>query len=138
MTGRALALKDGETALSDSFVVVEWTADATEGDDPFPIAPLHVHHGDDEAWYVLSGRLGFHFDSEIIEAGPGEIAVATAGTVHTYWNAAAEPTRYLLIMTPTIHDLIRALHDEDLRAGRTMAQVFADHNSSLVDGPPSG
>jgi mannose-6-phosphate isomerase-like protein (cupin superfamily) len=39
------------------FVIVEW---ADEGESDYEwIAPLHVHHGDDEAWYVLEGVLRF-------------------------------------------------------------------------------
>ena len=45
-------------SLDDNFVIVEWTAEV--GDHW--IAPLHVHHEDDEAWYVLSGTLGFRLD----------------------------------------------------------------------------
>lgn len=115
-----------------SFEVVEWTAPPSPGGTVRPIAPLHVHHGDDEAWYVLSGALGFHFDGEQHTAGPGEIAVARAGMVHTYWNAADTETRYLLIMTPRLRELIAAIHDPELRAGRSMVQLFADYNSALV------
>ena len=39
----------------DDFVLAQWVAEV--GDHW--IAPLHVHHDDDEAWYVLRGRLGF-------------------------------------------------------------------------------
>jgi hypothetical protein len=40
---------------ADDFVIVRWKAEV--GDHW--IAPLHVHHHDDEAWYVLSRQLGF-------------------------------------------------------------------------------
>ena len=39
---------------SDDFVIVEWS-DSGHGEWEW-IAPLHVHHADDEAWYVLEGR----------------------------------------------------------------------------------
>ena len=38
---------------NDDFVVVEWTAEI----GTHWIAPLHIHHADDEAWYVLEGTL---------------------------------------------------------------------------------
>jgi mannose-6-phosphate isomerase-like protein (cupin superfamily) len=41
-----------------SFVVQEWR-DEGETRRESPVAPLHVHHEEDEAWYVLEGRLGF-------------------------------------------------------------------------------
>ena len=40
------------------FTVAEWV-DENESSAAQPIAPLHVHHGDDEAWYVLESALGF-------------------------------------------------------------------------------
>jgi mannose-6-phosphate isomerase-like protein (cupin superfamily) len=40
-------------SAGDNFVIVEWTVEV--GDHW--IAPLHVHHEDDEAWYVLSGSV---------------------------------------------------------------------------------
>ena len=39
-------------------VLAEWEAAGTEpGTQPQYQAPLHRHHDDDEAWYVLAGRL---------------------------------------------------------------------------------
>lgn len=51
---------------------------------------------------------------------------------HTYWNAAATPTRYLIIMTPRIREMIAVLHDPERRQGRTTAEVFAAYDSVLV------
>ena len=42
-------------ARSD-FVIVEWTDSGGSGWEW--IAPLHVHHADDEAWYVLEAHYG--------------------------------------------------------------------------------
>lgn len=39
-----------------------------EGYAPELIAPLHKHHNDDEAWYVLEGTLGFQIGDTIVEA----------------------------------------------------------------------
>jgi mannose-6-phosphate isomerase-like protein (cupin superfamily) len=94
-----------------------------------PIAALHLHRADDEAWYVLDGRLGFRVGDEEREIGAGESILVTRGTPHSYWNAVAEPTRYLLVMTPRIHHLIQALH-----AGERSdwAQIFEEHESELL------
>ena len=73
--------------VSDSFVIVEWTA---AGGDPQPQAPMHIHHEDDEVWYVLSGRLAFRLDDEEVEAGAGEAVCARRGVAHTFWNPGKE------------------------------------------------
>jgi quercetin dioxygenase-like cupin family protein len=115
--------------VAGDFVIVEWTAPAG---DPRPIAPLHLHREDDEAWYVLEGTLGFRLGEEEIEAQPGSAVLATRGVPHTYWNAGAGAARYLLVLTPQIHALIEAIHATDDRSPETMRRLFAEHASALV------
>jgi hypothetical protein len=38
---------------NDSFVVAEWRDPGAPSGPPRWIAPLHLHHDDDEAWYVV-------------------------------------------------------------------------------------
>jgi uncharacterized cupin superfamily protein len=106
------------------FVVVEWTAEV----GTHWIAPLHVHHADDEAWYVLEGELGFRLGDREMTAGAGSAVLAPGGTAHTYWNAGSAEARYLLIMTPRIGRLIEAIH----APGADIAAVFAAHDSELL------
>ena len=113
--------------VSDSFVIAEWTDPGTHPGRP--IAGLHVHHADDEAWFVLSGRLGFQIGDEQREIGPEESVLVPRGTPHSYWNAIDRATRYLLVMTPRIHRLIEALHSGE----RTdFAAIFREHDSELL------
>jgi mannose-6-phosphate isomerase-like protein (cupin superfamily) len=109
---------------SGDFVIVEWTAEV----GAHWIAPLHIHHGDDEAWYVLEGKLGFRLGDEDVLAGAGCAVLAPRGIPHTYWNAGEEEARYLLVMTPRIAQLIEAIH----APGADIAQVFAAHDSDLL------
>jgi mannose-6-phosphate isomerase-like protein (cupin superfamily) len=113
--------------VCDSFVVADWTDPGTHPGRP--IAGLHLHRSDDEAWIVLSGRLGFQIDGERREVPAGESILATRGTRHSYWNATSEPARYLLVMTPRIHRLIEALH-----AGERsdFAAIFEQYDSELL------
>jgi mannose-6-phosphate isomerase-like protein (cupin superfamily) len=112
---------------ADSFVVVDWSDPGTQPGRP--IAATHVHHDDDEAWLVLSGRLGFNVGNETVEIGPGESVLVRRGTPHSYWNARPEPARYLLVMTPRIRDLVAALH----AGGRDdYAAIFREHASELL------
>ena len=90
--------------VSESFVVADWTDPGTHPGRP--IAGLHLHRSDDEAWIVLSGKLGFQIDDERREVPAGESILVHRGTRHSYWNATSEPARYLLVMTPRIHALI--------------------------------
>jgi len=92
-----------------TFVVVEWTADADTSRER-PIAGLHLHREEDEAWYVLEGRLGFRIGDDEVETGSGEGVLVRRGTPHTYWNASGSPTRYLLVMGPRTAELVEQLH----------------------------
>src|SRR5437588_7372667 len=96
--------------VSDSFVIAEWT-DPGGTSRERPIAGLHLHRSDDEAWYVLEGRLGFRLGDEEREVGAGESILVARGTPHSFWNAVLGATRYLLVMTPRIHRLLETLHD---------------------------
>ena len=110
------------------FVIVEW-ADTGESEWEW-IAPLHVHHADDEAWYVLEGVLRFRIGEEISEAGPHSAVLAPKGTPHAYGNARrGQPARYLLVMTPKIRALVQALHEPG--AG-DYAAIFRAHDSELL------
>jgi uncharacterized cupin superfamily protein len=90
--------------VCESFVVADWTDPGTE--PRRPIAGLHLHRADDEAWFVLTGRLGFRVGEQNRELEAGESLLVRRGTPHSYWNAIPAPTRYLLVMSPRIHKLI--------------------------------
>jgi mannose-6-phosphate isomerase-like protein (cupin superfamily) len=113
--------------VSESFVIADWTDAGTHPGRP--IAGLHVHRSDDEAWIVLAGQLGFRIGEEERVVRSGESLLVRRGTPHSYWNPAAEPARYLLVMTPRIHALIEALHSgerDDFDA------IFREHDSELL------
>jgi mannose-6-phosphate isomerase-like protein (cupin superfamily) len=125
-------LASQELDIGSDFVVAEWTAQPASPGERELIAPPHIHHDDDEAWYVLDGTLGFSLDGVESLVTTGGAVMAKAGVAHTYWNPASSPTRYLIIMTPRIREMIAVLHDPERRQGRTVAEVFAAYHSSLV------
>ena len=124
----ALPLADCPLHAGD-FVIAEWR-DNGETSAERPIAPLHVHFSDDEAWYVLEGRLGFVRGDEQVEAGAGSAVMVPRGTPHSYWNAADGPTRYVIVMTPRIAALVEAVHRPESRD--RFREVFREHDSELL------
>lgn len=117
----------GSRLTSDSIVLVEWKDEGRTGPER-PIAGLHVHHSDDEAWYVLEGRLGFRIGEEVVEAGPGEAVLAARGVPHSYWNASPGLTRYLLAGPPRLFALVDELH----RGGGDWGAIFRKYDSELL------
>jgi mannose-6-phosphate isomerase-like protein (cupin superfamily) len=109
-------------------VIVEWS---DTGDSEWEwIAPMHVHHSDDEAWYVLEGALRFRVGDEAFEAGPGAAVWAPKRTPHAYGNARrGTPVRYLLVMTPRIRALVEALHAP---GASDYPAIFRAHESELL------
>ena len=88
-------------ASGNSFEIHEWSGGGPDY--------LHVHYADDEAWHVLEGTLTFRFADGEVEAPQGSTVFVPAGVAHTYYEAHG-PTRYLLVLTPRLHQMIAELH----------------------------
>lgn len=88
-------------ATGQSFDIHEWRGSGPDY--------LHVHHSDDEAWHILEGTLTFRFRDRTVEAPAGTTVFVPAGVAHSFYEAAGH-TRYLIIMTPRLRELIAALH----------------------------
>jgi mannose-6-phosphate isomerase-like protein (cupin superfamily) len=116
-------------------VLAEWTDPGGGTDPPRYIAPLHVHHHDDEAWYVLEGALCIRAGDETVEAPAGSAVIVPCGTPHTYWNPRREPARYVLVMTAAIRALIDAIHALDDRSPDSLDAVFRAHDSEVLGWP---
>jgi mannose-6-phosphate isomerase-like protein (cupin superfamily) len=119
-------------SANDSFAVAEWRDGGGPPGPPRLIAPVHVHHKDDEAWYVLEGKLCVQAGGDTVDVPAGSGIMVPRGTKHTYWNPGTEPVRYLIFMTPTILNLIQAIHELQDRSPSALAEVFERHDSSLV------
>jgi quercetin dioxygenase-like cupin family protein len=102
-------------AIGRSFAIYEWS-----GSGP---TYLHVHYADDEAWHILEGVLTFRFSDKQVEAPAGTTVFVPAGTPHAYFEAQG-PTRYLIILTPRLRDLISALHGAPLEQHDAIMHQF--------------
>lgn len=108
-------------AIGQSFDLYEWS-----GSGP---GYLHVHYADDEAWHILEGTLTFRFSDRQVEAAPGTSVFVPAGVAHDYFEAAG-PTRYLIILTPRLRELIAALQAAPLQQHATIMHQF---ESAIVE-----
>jgi uncharacterized cupin superfamily protein len=60
--------------------------------------PLHLHHGTEEAMYILSGRAKVRTPDGLTEVGPGDfVSFPTGGPAHQLINEGTEPCVYLAI-----------------------------------------
>ena len=69
--------------------------DKPAGDMP----PLHVHHNEDEAFFILEGSVDLEVGGQAIAAGPGDYAWGPRGIPHRY-TVGPEGCRMLFICTP--------------------------------------
>jgi mannose-6-phosphate isomerase-like protein (cupin superfamily) len=118
---------------TSNFVIAEWRDPGGPAGQRRLIAPPHVHHHDDEAWYVLEGTLFVQMGEQEVEVRAGSGALVPRGTLHTYWNPSPGPTRYLLIMTANIFQLIQDIHAMKERTPAALEAVFRKHDSELVN-----
>jgi len=102
-------------ATGGSFDLHEWSGSGPDY--------LHVHYRDDEAWHVLEGTLTFRFRDKEVEAPAGTTVFVPAGVPHSYFEAHG-PTRYLIILTPRLRELISALHAAPFEQHREIMHRF--------------
>ncbi len=61
--------------------------------------PFHRHENEDEAWYVLEGRIVFHLEGgRKLTCGPGSYVHVPAGVAHGFRTET--PTRLLVLSAP--------------------------------------
>lgn len=99
----------GQAVKGTTLVIGDWPAEGTQNE----VAPLHVHHADDEAWHVVSGALRFRFGNRELIARAGSTVLVPAGVPHTFGNAGPEPSRFIIILSTRLDELINHLHASD-------------------------
>jgi len=109
------------SAVGGSFDIYEWS-----GSGP---TYLHVHYSDDEAWHVLEGTLTFRFRDREVAASAGTTVFVPAGVPHSYYEANGT-TRYLIILTARLRELISALHAAPIQEHKEIMQKF---DSEILD-----
>jgi mannose-6-phosphate isomerase-like protein (cupin superfamily) len=116
----------GVTVRGASLVIQDWPAEGLASE----VAPLHVHHADDEAWHVVSGALRFRFAGEEVIVRAGSTVLVPAGVAHTFGNAGPEPSRFIIILPARLDELISQLHEAN-RAEH--AAIYRRYQSELLE-----
>jgi quercetin dioxygenase-like cupin family protein len=62
-------------------------------------SPLHVHHNEDEWFYVIEGELTFWAGGQVILAGAGSFVYGPREIPHTF-TVSSDTARFLLITEP--------------------------------------
>ena len=101
--------------------------------------PLHIHHNEDETFYILEGTLTVQLNEERLTLTPGTTAFLPRGVPHTFANLGTEPVKFLGVVTPAgLEDFFAAVAPLASEAEPDMAAIMAlaaRYNVELV-GPP--
>jgi quercetin dioxygenase-like cupin family protein len=62
--------------------------------------PPHVHHREDEGYYVLEGKFEFLKDGRTFTVGAGSFVHLPKGRLHMHRNAGDGPARALVLVAP--------------------------------------
>jgi|SRR5215212_8996172 len=67
--------------------------------DPEGEGPLHVHHREDEGFFIIEGELTFQIGEETIKASPGSFVFGPKDVPHRY-TVDSGPAKLLFILSP--------------------------------------
>jgi mannose-6-phosphate isomerase-like protein (cupin superfamily) len=109
-TGGGYALREGEGEARwwlGSLTTIKATGKETGGryalveviEPAGAEGPLHVHHREDEGFWILEGELTFRIGDTTTKAGPGSFLFGPKGVPHTY-RVDSGPAKLLFILSP--------------------------------------
>jgi quercetin dioxygenase-like cupin family protein len=117
---RALAAGEGEARWwFGQLAVIKATAEDTGAGftlveitvDPGYETPLHIHHREDEGFWMIDGSATFTVGEETIEGGPGDYLFGPKGIPHK-WRAGSSGAKLLYLFAPGgFEDLIMAMSE---------------------------
>ena len=97
--------------------------------------PLHVHHRQDEGFYVLDGDVTLHLPGRSVPCGPGDYLLAPRGVPHAY-EVGDRPARWLITSSPAGFErfvaAVAALEQADPERLTAVASAFGIE----ILGPP--
>jgi len=101
--------------------------------------PLHVHHGQEEAIHVLSGRFKVRIGDEAFTCETGGFAYLPSGVPHAFLNLTGEPAQIVVVYTPggghRFYEELGPLTRNGAPDRAPVAACFARHDMTLL-GPP--
>jgi quercetin dioxygenase-like cupin family protein len=83
----------GTDTTDGLFSIVEST------EEPGSAAPLHVHHGEAEAFYILDGEIELTCGEQTLTAAAGDFVYTPKDVPHKYTVAGEQPARVLLLFS---------------------------------------
>jgi len=139
-TGR-MTVKAGGAESAQAFAQIE--VDGPRGD----ATPRHLHHNEDETFYLLEGEMTLFVGDERIDLHPGDYCFAARGIAHAH-IIRSERARFLTTISPAgIEELFVAygvpVTGDEPPTGVVMppmdemVRLFAGYGCDIVGPPPA-
>lgn len=87
-------IKVSAAQTGGAFSLVEQLAPVGSG------SPYHVHHGEDESFYIMEGELEFLSEGERFVKGPGSFVFLPRDIPHGFRVVGESPARFLILANP--------------------------------------
>ncbi len=103
--------------------------------------PRHVHHEQDEWFFVLEGRYRIEVGEERFDLGPGDSILGPRAIAHVWAHVGEGVGRLLISFQPagTMEEFFTALEAAGKRPSReALASLFDQHGMTLLGPPRSG
>src|SRR5579871_488247 len=92
--GTLMTIKAGAENTGGALTVIEHALPAGFA------APPHIHHAEDEPWYVLEGHIRFFCQDKAFDAEPGTFIFLPRDIAHSFRVDTSSPARMLLVGVP--------------------------------------
>lgn len=92
--GSLATIKAAEEDTAGAFTLAEFV------NPPGFSPPVHVHHDEDEAFYILGGAAEFHCGERSWTVGPGDFLLLPKGIPHWFRVTDGAPLHSLQLTTP--------------------------------------
>ncbi len=111
--------------------------------------PRHIHHNEDETFYMIEGEIEFLVGDEMVTIRPGDILVAPKGIAHTFLVTSPGGARMLTVTTegefesmarsagrPAEYDGLPPRQEKPTPEQRAQLEAACRANAIEVVGPP--
>ena len=96
--------------------------------------PLHVHHAEDEGFFVLGGEVTLFTPGDELHLAEGDFFLAPRGVPHTY-RVGDSSARWLVTHTDGFADFVASVSELQEPDPERLSEVAAEHDIEIL-GPP--
>ena len=96
--------------------------------------PLHIHHAEDEGFFVLEGEVTLFMPGAEVKLGEGDFFLAPREVPHTY-RVGNVPARLLVTSTNRFAEFVASVSELPAPDPERLAEVAAEHDIEIL-GPP--